>query len=128
MIENFFDGFAFNVEGQFYFQKITCGGEGVLGANRALGVERQIDAAFDAGADGDPGDVSAARVVGAVGFAGAAVVGADDQQRLVHHAFRFHRIENFSDAPIGVFNGGDLLGRAPPRGMADVIDLRQMDE
>src|SRR5665213_1300993 len=61
-------------------QQPADGGEGVFGVDFQFGVGGEIDALADAGADGDPGEVAAARVIGAVRAAGAAVIGGQENE------------------------------------------------
>ena len=80
------DGAALDAGLDRQAQEIGRGGEGVFGVDRQPGRERQVVVVAHAGTGGDPGDVQRAGVVPAVAGDLPAVVGGDDDERIVVNA------------------------------------------
>src|SRR5260221_12621506 len=79
-LADFAHDFAVDAGGGNQTQEVACGGEGVFGVDREVGVAGEVEVASGGRGGGVSGDVRAAGVVGAVGRARGASEGGVGSQ------------------------------------------------
>src|SRR5688572_1051270 len=116
--QDLLDRLAVDLSGRPQAEEPARRRERVLGVDGEVRVAGQVVARADARPAGDPGDVPAARVVGPVALAGAAVVGREDDDGVVGELRLLQRAPQQAHRAVDGFDRLDLLRRPPALAVA----------